>query len=180
MQVVLILSLLPWKRAWREASSGIFRIFQTPLRLRQDDWKQYVGPLLLAFSFASILNTGILKNVVERDRPSNYVWALPQETVRFNAFPSGHTATSFAIATMLVFLTFGSEKAWIGRGAMVWAMLVGLSRIYRGVHWPTDVLGGALVGVGSACLAFLLLGLTGAAKEEGRVEKVEELKELKS
>ena len=165
VQVVLILSTLPWKRAWQESPGGILRIFQTPLRLRRDDWKQYVGPLLLAFTFASILNTGILKNLVERDRPSNYVWSLPQEDVRFAAFPSGHTATSFAIATMLIFLTVGTNRKWLAAFAILWAVLVGFSRIYRGVHWPTDVLGGAMVGVGSACLAQILLSWTGAAEE---------------
>ena len=169
VQVALILSILPWKRAWMESPAGVLRIFQTPLRLRRDDWKQYAGPLLLAFTFASILNTGILKSLVERDRPSNYVWSLPQEDVRFNAFPSGHTATSFAIATMLLLLTAGRGRSWIAFWAIVWACLVGFSRVYRGVHWPTDVLGGALVGVASACLAYLLLSWTGAEKEPNPV-----------
>lgn len=165
VQVVLILLLLPLRRAWNETPMGALRIFQMPLRLRREDWRQYVGPLLLSFTLASILNTGILKRVIVRDRPSNYTWAIPQESVYHNSFPSGHTATSFAIATMLLYLTAGTRNrkyAWLSLG---WACLVGFSRVYRGVHWPTDVLGGAMVGIASASLAMLLLSGTGAAKE---------------
>ncbi|HRK21687.1 MAG TPA: phosphatase PAP2 family protein [Fimbriimonadaceae bacterium] len=142
VQVLAILGLLPWRRGWR---------------IRRADWRPYAGPLLLAFLVSSILNTGILKKVIERDRPSNLADAIPQETFFYNSFPSGHTASSFGIAMMAVYLTWGTDRAWIGRWAMVWACLVGLSRIYRGVHWPSDVLGGALVGIGAASLVALML-----------------------
>lgn len=166
IQVLLILSLLPWKSAWDNAPAGILRVVKTPLRLRRTHWKDLVGPLLLAYLLASIINTGILKNVIERERPSNLAWAVPQETFFYNSFPSGHTATSFGIASMLLFLTAGRSKAWVGWLALAWAAMVGLSRIYRGVHWPTDVLGGALVGLGSACLALLLLDRSGQPANE--------------
>ena len=165
VQVVWILLLLPWRAAWNQAPAGPFRIFQMPLRVRREDWKSYVGPLLLSFLLASILNTGILKNVIERDRPSNFVWSLPQEQIYHSSFPSGHTATSFAIAMMLLFLTSGTHHRKFGWLALAWACLVGFSRVYRGVHWPTDVLGGAMVGVASASLAILLLSGSGAAQE---------------
>lgn len=142
VQGIAILSLLPWRRGWR---------------IRRADWLPYAGPLAAALLSASILNTGILKRVIERERPSNLMDAIPQETFFHNSFPSGHTATSFGIAMMAIYLTWGSDRAWIGRWAMVWATLVGLSRIYRGVHWPSDVLGGALVGIAASSLLALLL-----------------------
>jgi undecaprenyl-diphosphatase len=71
---------------------------------------------------------------------------MPQESWQFNAFPSGHTAAAFGVATMLALLTRGTKYRRVGQVGLVWATLVGISRIYRGVHWPTDVLGGALAG----------------------------------
>jgi undecaprenyl-diphosphatase len=166
VQGIAIFLLLPWKRAWQDAPAGMLRLAKMPLKIRRSDWKQYAGPLLLAWAFASIFNTGILKNAIERERPSNLEWASPQETFFHNAFPSGHTSTSFAIATMLMFLTLGTGRAAVGGWALLWAALVGISRIYRGVHWPTDVLGGALVGIGSGCLAAILLRIASRETSE--------------
>ncbi len=64
------------------------------------------------------------------------------------AFPSGHTSRAFAVAALLAY-----RLRWkIGGIAFVVAFLIGLSRIYLGVHWPSDVLGGAVLGVGMALL----------------------------
>ena len=63
------------------------------------------------------------------------------------SFPSGHTATSFACATVLA--------ALVPRAApflYLLALAIGYSRLYVGVHWPTDVLGGIVVGVVTALL----------------------------
>ncbi|HWA83360.1 MAG TPA: phosphatase PAP2 family protein, partial [Fimbriimonadaceae bacterium] len=76
-----------------------------------------------------------------------------------NSFPSGHTTTAFAIAFLLFLMTRKKECAWVGQVALGWAVLVGVSRVYRGVHWPTDVIGGAFAGLFSACLIYLLAGL---------------------
>lgn len=119
----------------------------------------YAGPLMLSFLMASVINTAVLKRIIPRERPSNLADALPQETFFHNSFPSGHTASSFGIAMMAVYLTWGTDRAWIGRWAFGWACLVGLSRIYRGVHWPSDVVGGALVGIGLASLVAVLMKL---------------------
>jgi membrane-associated phospholipid phosphatase len=166
VQILVIFGLLPWRRAWRDAPAGLLRLLKMPLRIQRADWRDFVGPLLLSYAFSSLFNTGILKRVIERERPSNLEFAVPQETFFYNAFPSGHTATSFGIATMLVYLTASSDKAWVGRLALVWAVLVGFSRVYRGVHWPSDVLGGALVGIGSASLAWILLSRAREAKSD--------------
>lgn len=157
MQVLAILSLLPWRRAIQESNQEERSIFSAYRKIKRSDWGAYVLPLLLAWLAASIINTGILKRVIERERPSNLPDALPQEGFLFNSFPSGHTASSFGIAMMAVYLTWGTDRAWIGRWAIVWASLVGFSRIYRGVHWPSDVIGGAMVGIGAASLVALLL-----------------------
>ena len=65
------------------------------------------------------------------------------------SFPSGHTSSSFAFA-FAVYLLLPKKY---GIPAMVLALLIGLSRLYVGVHYPTDILGGILVG----CLCSLVI-----------------------
>ena len=64
-----------------------------------------------------------------------------------DSFPSGPTATSFACATVLAVLVPRAAPAFY-----VLALAIGYSRIYVGVHWPLDVVGGAVVGVATALL----------------------------
>lgn len=70
------------------------------------------------------------------------------------AFPSGHTARAVALATL--FLLGMSRRA--GLTMTVVAALIAASRVYLGVHWPTDVLGGIAVGAGLALVVWTLQG----------------------
>ena len=132
--------------------------------------------LFIAFTIAGLINTAFLKNLVPRERPSLLADTIPQETFFHDSFPSGHTATSFGIAAMLLLLTIKGPRAWAGWLAMIWAALVGLSRIYRGVHWPSDVIAGALIGLAAACLVYLVfdplfLKVWRVSTEENSAEK---------
>lgn len=125
------------------------------LTLRQT--RHMVLPLLLTIIVSGLPVAQLLKQIIYRDRPSQLYYAVAEERWKYDSFPSGHTATSFGCAMMLWLLTRGTRSAWVGPVAMVLALGVGISRIYRGVHWPTDVLGGACGGVFAACLVYLLL-----------------------
>ncbi|MDO9510662.1 MAG: phosphatase PAP2 family protein [Bacteroidales bacterium] len=96
----------------------------------------------------SFLSTGGLKLLIHRSRPyeSNNPMDFggPALSTSNISFPSGHTATAFAAAT--VFATEYSDQPFIGIAAYSLAGLVGLSRIYDGEHWPSDVIFGAAVG----------------------------------
>lgn len=87
-----------------------------------------------------------LKTFFPHDRPSKMLWVQEQESVHADSFPSGHTAAAFVVALTWSFaLARRGHARWIPL-LVLWAALVGISRIYRGVHWPSDVLGGALWG----------------------------------
>ena len=91
-----------------------------------------------------------LKSVVNRQRPyEQYHFIHPYQLESDGSFPSGHTSFAFNTATSLALHT---RKWYIAAPAYAWASAVGYSRLYLGVHYPTDVLGGALVGAGTAWL----------------------------
>jgi undecaprenyl-diphosphatase len=85
-----------------------------------------------------------LRQWIGRERPP-LVYPEPKPLVHVphsGAFPSGHTSTAFACATVLA---WASPRLRIP--AFVLAAAIGCSRVYVGVHWPLDILGGALLGV---------------------------------
>lgn len=90
-----------------------------------------------------------MKYLVDRERPydrwPDRVHAYSREDSP--AFPSGHTATAFALATSLS-ITY--PKWYVIAPSALWACSVGVSRMNEGVHYPSDVLAGAFIGAGCA------------------------------
>ena len=109
-------------------------------------WKQVfhiIGVALLAW-----LATQIIKYFYFSPRPF-----LELENLKLlfthganDSFPSGHTAFAFALATMTYF--FNKKTGLI---FFICALLIGLSRVVAGVHWPLDILAGILLGGALAC-----------------------------
>jgi membrane-associated phospholipid phosphatase len=94
------------------------------------------------------------KSIVNKPRPHEYDPTLiALRNAKNGSFPSGHTAEAFATATSL---TLMSHKWYVAVPAYTWATLVGQSRLYLGVHYPADVIGGAITGAGSAWLSYKL------------------------
>ncbi len=145
---------------WLFSYSGLSQIQAAValLMLRWPRTKHYTLPLLVTILVSGLIFAqGFKKLLISRERPSNLAISVPQEGWLANSFPSGHTTTAFAFAFMLVLMTWGSKNAVIGRWAIVWAFMVGVSRVYRGVHWPTDALAGACGGIFCSCLIYLVL-----------------------
>ncbi|HWD42068.1 MAG TPA: phosphatase PAP2 family protein [Fimbriimonas sp.] len=116
--------------------------------------RPYLVPLWASMFVSGFIVADGTKSLLHRERPSNLIYAHPQESIYFSSYPSGHTSLAFGAAFMLLFLTWGTPRAIWGRLAVVWAVLVGVSRVYRGVHWPTDALAGMFVGLFSASAVY--------------------------
>ncbi|MBN7826951.1 phosphatase PAP2 family protein [Bowmanella dokdonensis] len=124
--------------------------------------KKRLALLLMTFIASGILASFALKTGFTRPRPD----LVPHATeVYTSSFPSGHSMLS-----SLVYLTLASlgsllqsrrrNKAYLYCTAVLLSVVVGLSRVYLGVHWPTDVLAGWTMGTVWALL-FLLISRTG-------------------
>lgn len=101
----------------------------------------------------SVLVMGILKAVVRAPRPFVVLEEIAGKrmgTATGYSFPSGHTTTAASFYTSLALLL---KKRICSIIAAIMIVLVGVSRLYLGVHWPNDVFGGLLIGVS---ISFLL------------------------
>lgn len=113
-------------------------------------YKRAGGCILLALLINFVAVNLMIKPLVARTRPYdlvegiNLVISAPHDY----SFPSGHTSAAFATAAAIAFC----NKKW-GMAALVLAALIGFSRLYLYVHYPTDVIAGALLGIGAACIA---------------------------
>lgn len=100
------------------------------------------------------LVNGLIKNLVARTRPfvvnPDIVLIIPQPGEY--SFPSGHAAASFSFVGALL---FSKSKLWIP--SCVLAVIIALSRLYLYVHYPTDVLGGLVLGLLFGFLAVLVV-----------------------
>lgn len=111
-----------------------------------------VGASLLG---SLVFNNMIIKNIVARPRPYRMIEMLSiliPEPGEYS-FPSGHTSSSFAAGVVLYLML---PKKY-GVPAMILAFLLGISRLYVGVHYPTDVLGGMVMGT---LIAFAVVKVT--------------------
>nr|WP_240679170.1 MULTISPECIES: phosphatase PAP2 family protein [unclassified Streptomyces] len=129
-------------------------------------WRYGARLLALWVAAASLLGSLLqqgLKAAVNRERPR---WPDPVDTAHFAAFPSGHAMTAVVSCGLLLWLLrlYGAGPAlWAGAVAVavVSALGAAVTRVYLGVHWLTDVVGGALLG--AAVVAFTVAGYAWSA-----------------
>lgn len=110
--------------------------------------------LLVCLAIAYIINDLVIKELVARSRPYETIEELKilVSPLSSYSFPSGHSVSSFASAMALT-LAFGKKGAW----AYIPATLIAFSRCYVGVHYPSDVLAGMIVGTLIAYGVYMLL-----------------------
>ena len=124
-----------------------------------------VGVMVAMALIGSIIfNNLILKNLFQRTRPYEVVEGLTRLIGKQSdfSFPSGHTGSS--IAASLVMLKQLPKK--FGIPALILGILISFSRLYIGVHYPTDVIVGAIMGAISAMLSIKLYNYIVSRKKE--------------
>jgi undecaprenyl-diphosphatase len=139
----------------------------------QHRWSVYV--LLFGTIGGTFLNT-ILKMFFDRERPSVVEW---EDMVRTSSFPSGHAMTSLVTYGSIAYLVARLDpNPWLKRIIWVLATLIiagiGLSRMYLGVHYPSDVLAGFVAGLAWLALVastVAAIRFFAARRPETRVEE---------
>ena len=115
--------------------------------------------LILCVVISDQVSSGIIKDLVQRLRPShdpeieNMVCVVNGYRGGNFGFVSSHAANSFGLA-LLSSLLFKNRTYTVS--VFAWAVIVSYSRIYLGVHYPGDVLGGAFVGITAALIVYLI------------------------
>lgn len=109
--------------------------------------------VLVSVLTSAIIST-VVKNIVAKPRPFiTYPFIQKVTDGGSYSFPSGHTCDAFSFATAISLIF---PKWVLILPAYVWAFGVGYSRIDLGVHYPSDVLGGMVIGTGAALLCFVI------------------------
>lgn len=149
-----------WDKSMRITSASIYPIMvATPASLLltgyiKDDKVMRRNSIKMGAAIGlNVIITSGLKYAVNRPRP--YV-QYPNDIIKRTeggifSFPSGHTSTAFATATAL---TLSTKKWYAAVPSYIYACAIGYSRMRLGVHYPTDVLGGMILGIGSSLLVF--------------------------
>ena len=107
---------------------------------------------VLVIVLADQISVHAFKNVFMRYRPCNNLLICEQVHVNggkggMYGFISSHAANTFALAMFLTLL-FKNKIRYFGAAVFAWAIIVSYSRIYNGVHYPSDIVAGAIVGMG--------------------------------
>ena len=120
---------------------------------------RYSALLLLVSAGGGLVLNGLLKLGFDRERPHMFDWATHASS---SSFPSGHAMSSATVYTTIAYLAARLQRHWWAKlltaaTAVVLIVIICLSRLYLGVHYPSDVLAGVIMGVAWAafCMAML-------------------------
>ncbi|MCR5384936.1 MAG: phosphatase PAP2 family protein [Saccharofermentans sp.] len=132
----------------------------------------------ISLAFEAILTNLLIKNIVARTRPYEEIRGLVNliEKQEDYSFPSGHTGAAFAVMGVILIIALIGLPVAEKRGdvsrmkmsviykifaflAILYAALLAFSRMYVGVHYPTDVIGGVILGLATSIISYSLFWL---------------------
>ena len=144
-----------WKFITFLGDAGWFWIALTVILLIPKKTRKVGIASALALAIGVLFTNIALKNIVARTRPYEVVEGLTLLVGKAHdySFPSGHSCASFASA----FAIFKLAPKKYGIPAIVLASLIAFSRLYVGIHYPTDVIAGILIGIISALFSVYVL-----------------------
>ena len=145
-------------------NTGIIWIVLALVLLAVPKTRKAGAVLAAALSWDVVLCDGILKHLFARVRPCDINTSIQLLISRpwDYSFPSGHTAASFASVTALYFS--GRRRLW--KAALLLACVIAFSRLYLYVHFPTDILGGLVLGIVNGWAGVRLANI---AKRQGEI-----------
>jgi undecaprenyl-diphosphatase len=109
--------------------------------LGSGEWQDLALVMIISILITAVV-VMVIKFTVRRSRPQGE-WGRIYRSTDPHSFPSGHAARS----TMLAVVGLGLGPLWLGLALLIWAPLVGLARIILGVHYPSDILAGMVLGL---------------------------------
>ncbi|GGH62837.1 undecaprenyl-diphosphatase [Filimonas zeae] len=144
-------SIFPW---WRDSNTWIpLYFFLLLLVLYNFGWKcwPWIAGVIVTVALTDQISSTLLKNWINRPRPCNdfflsqYVRLLLGRCPGSGSFTSSHAANHFGVACFMFFTMLPYFKKW-GYLLFFWAATVSYGQVYIGVHYPLDIIGGAVLG----------------------------------
>ena len=162
--------LLDWLGIFLAEYFGYFLVLLfLILLLKEKNWRSRIYFFSLT-ALSLILSRGIITEFIRfifpRQRPFEVLGIQPLIShPAGGSLPSGHAAFYFALALAVFYMSASGGRKW-GWRFLIAALIMGIARIFVGVHWPLDIVVGAAVGLGSAFVVRRLLpiGLTNSPR----------------
>lgn len=137
--------------------AGIIWIVATVLLIIYPKTRKVGIICAISLLFSALLTNVFLKNLIQRPRPFNFSdVSLIIDTPKDFSFPSGHTSASFAFAFVVLKEKLTIRNIKIYQISIILASLIAFSRLYLYVHFPTDIIGGVVVGFLCSLIARIL------------------------
>ncbi len=132
-------------------------------RYKKQSWR-YILLLAVTVALTDLVSSSVIKPWIGRLRPCNTPELAEQIRVLIHcgpgkSFTSSHATNHFGLAVM-VGLLWGKENRWLWPLALFWAATIAIGQVYVGVHYPFDILGGALLGSSIAFIVYRIAQFT--------------------
>ncbi len=147
-----------WRNKYFWIPLYLFMLSFILINLKWKGWYMILG-IALTIGIADTTSSKLIKPTIKRLRPCRDLEIKDQVHVIVHcgsgySFTSSHATNHFALATFLI-LTLGAVFKWIRIPLLLWAATISIAQVYVGVHYPLDIIGGALLGT----LIGILIGL---------------------